>query len=1231
MASNVQKKRPRERTRFFSAKLARTYPKPRSVAMQSDGDGFDDYDDIFQKLESAMCDKDELDDGSSKTRDGRFISDTLPNERSGGDSNTTHRHGIVKSYFKMDMPYYSVLKHFELPETIISDIRYFSFPIIPAGDIVCLIKKQKTYGSSIVDMDWTTFTNSLFVKMYEYQTFVLSCYNRFDLSSPKNVESLLSQFNKGVCSCVGTKYCETTRIEDIMKNEIALDLSKRDVEPAFKCPMFFGRILVVLNILYNALNNYAYWFRLKKNAVKTVHLDGYANVRTKVSIKESSCVTISVIYKTIATIHHFLKPVQLLCMRDVFREDPELVANISTIYGSTFTSKADTILKNAISARGDCFFDHLKMSDIMHVVRSCYTYGPMVDITIVWRTFLECLRLKMVHTLFDAFENVNDVPHLRYCISDADFKSELAHFEKELFPENDVEQPDEISDSDGDVLVETMDVCDTVVAYVDESIDDEHHLEPNILQKIERKGRAPSLVGFKKTITDTDVFMEDDTTVKTDESVEKIKSFGIDETTSMTIDVDNNDDQNQPVDVTCSMVSNCLPMDEPSVDDDDDGGENDVVWMANDLAHLYYGFFTSYSFGFFGNLYDIPKKRLFDLSVFGYYDTNAMIRKQNIHHSLSLFLKLWSGFKLLNPSDMLRTELRNKYVTLHVSRDDVNWFLCEGEALNIHRRLTTDPERMLDKMYANMAKQIKDAGSKQPMSILKDVKNDSAYRGFLDWLRLYAATSCISVDVDKFFTNKCPRSLHYEQWLSAKSSDGANWFEQSNFPFIYMHNGRYNVFYNGHHIYRHDCPVALIQTINYLTCESFEERRVVVDFNIDIDNHKYVASMRDFWNRIKKSIFDKKLDDFCDIDESRVTIMMRALYVVANASKSHDVHCYDSGDYLNMFERIISHYYVIYHVPEQIRCSSEFGELLFSCGMNLNPTTTSKNDSNGDRRDDDVATQRFDVNGDFLNELLSRNFGLKYASDACDEETIREKETKLAFYDNMSRIFKKYLHPNHMPKEQDFANTVNDLFDGHAGVLKKTSSVGDTCYDALATWIVICLEYNDDPDLKKRIKNGLTTSLENLLRWFYEKSVYTNEDVVERMRKGDVEDSVLKEDKRKAAAMANQRIEVEMDANASFYANIYADAFDEPFSKNSRESDVVKRHTTAAANADSKNDSMIEGGTLYEKDFESFSRHDIGVYMKTDDQLAFLDDLKRCVEPLKSLRSWIIDYNYLSK
>lgn len=1141
-----------------------------------------------------------------------------------------------KVAFKIRSDYCSYLNHTTVPLVTVNDMRHFELPPIPANDVLCLIKKQNAYGSSTVDLAWTLFMNKLFVNMHKYQCFISSCYNRCCMNDFNRVSTMLSDFKNGKCVCAKERGCDNFSLDRVFELPLVADLSKdEETFTVFECPRFFGRICILMGLFYQQLNHYAYWLRLKKNAIKSVFLEGYTNVVANISVKEKRCVGITVLYNTLVMLHSFLSPLQSVAMAQTNASHPEMMETVFDVYASAFTNKAQKILSESVKRDGSTFFDRLKLSEIMHIVRSCYTYGAMVNGSSGWWYFLESLKFKIAHMLSDVFEtNVLDVPHLRVDITNLDFKYETEVVKNIIFRNRKKKQPhSSITLKKSRIIVKKApidnDDDEDARDKMSDFSEEKDAKRPMFLKQSDVDDILNSLssrcdsASKNKNIIDEDVvglfyekslnLFENSQETKHIEStmIEKIKdpdlkteeSFGMDTSTKFDVVEEAAYDDGG---------------DRGDVEDDDDVPE--ALLMGNEAAHLYYGFFSSFSAGYFGEMVDIPKRKLFDLSVFDKYDTIMMKRKIKCHHDLALFFKLWSVFKLLNPSNVLRTEIRNKYVSMHVSRDDVNWFLCEGDLLDLKRRLTTDPERMLDKMYAMMAKQIKDNGSKKPYDIYKNLKNDSAYRGFMDWLRLYTATSCISVDVNKFFTKTCSKTLHFEQWISSKGDhDGAEdkkWFEQCHFPFIYMHNGRYNVFYNKCQIIRINVPLALIQTIEYLISDLMGTSSSSVDFDINFENHENILKMRCFWMDVIFILKNQDRKNLLKYDVHFIQNMVKALYIVTNASKVSDVHCYDNGDYLGTFENICAHYYKKFALDEKLIYSSLFNRTLSSAHSNDPENDVKKNDETLERSD--VVN---DIDHVFLNRIVSRNFNCSLYSETTVRSDIpNPSERKERFENNMREALQ-----NLDRSEYATRSVLDCLFD-----IGDNSEVHldnhDTAYETLATWVMLCLEYNDNPELKKKIKFGLEGSIKNIVRWYYEKSVYTNEDVSERMQKGEVEESVLKEDKRKAERMSRESMVLDPVAVDVYYKNPY---------ESSNTPETLRKHKHATTNPDKDGDDDASGslGTadyvLYEDDFEAFSRQDIGVYMKSKEQIDFLENLKRCIEIFKDLQNSITNYEHI--
>jgi hypothetical protein len=984
-----------------------------------------------------------------------------------------------------------------------------------------------------------------------------------------------------------------------------------------------------MGLLYEQLNHYAYWLRLKKNAIKSVFLEGYTNTETNIYVKEQRCVGITPVYKTLAMLHAFLLPLESFAMAKSKEAHPDMMDKMIDIYFSNFTNNAQKILTERVHMDGFNFFDRLTFSEIMHVIRSCYTYGAMINGSSFWLSFLECLKFKLAHILSDVFDDVVlDVPHLRNDITDTGFNYETNIVKKIIYQKkrtqktlkdnikNDKKTPFEVEKKE-----RPGNVCDEkTVDYVDtEALEQESYILSATCDSSSKK---------KTTIVDEDLCLLSDTNnsmiVET-----KVTTTTCTEPIHLNTEmIEEEEKENTMVDVQHAVEDM-----HGLIAGDDDGGNGDAdgitededgesLWMGNDAAHLYYGFFSSFSVGYFGEMTDIPKKKLFDLHIFDKYDTETMKRKIKCHHDLSLFFKIWSGFKLLNPSNVLRTEIRNKYVAMHVSRDDVNWFLCEGDLLDLKRRLTTDPERMLDKMYAMMAKQIKDDGSKNPFHIYKDCKNNSAYRGFMDWLRLYTATSCISVDVDKFFTKMCSKTLHYEQWISSKGitgeSEDKKWFEQRHFPFIYMHNGRYNIFYNGQQLLRNDVPLALVQTVEYLISKSLEISSCSIDFDINFENHENIKKMQSFWIDVTNILKKKDRRDLLKYDVDTITNMTRALYIVANASKVLDVHCYDNGKYLETFENICAHYYKKNNLEEKLIYSSLFNRTLSNVSS-IDPEHATNSESS-EFAHPDVTN---DLDHVFLNRIIHRNFNCCLYADTTTRSNIPDVcERKDRFKNNMSNTL-SYLN---CPK-YDCDNVLDCLFDigdNMDGYLDNN----DTAYETLATWVMLCLEYNDNPELKKKIKFGLVGSIKNIIHWYYEKSVYTNEDVSDRMQKGEVDESVLKEDKRRAEKMEREALILRPETVYVFYHGANHD-----LKTNDTKKKILKKEKKEEKKATTTSTATTETNNyiLYEDDFEAFSRQDIGVYMKSQEQMDFLNNLKRCIEIFKNLQNSVTNYDYIYK
>jgi hypothetical protein len=946
-------------------------------------------------------------------------------------------------------------------------------------------------------------------------------------------------------------------------------------------------------------------------------------------------------------IHSFFKNIHRACILTENTNINERISNnfklsnILDIYGSAFTNKADDVLKRATSSSSDAFFfDSLKMSEMMNVVRSCYIHGSMINMTDDWRWFLECVKYKLITYCFDVFgeeSSLMDVPYMRLSVSEEEYRHESDIVESALFEYNrcktslPTRESIEKDDIRASVAIEHMvahvDLRDRAIEKTSESRDANiATVDPmaipsktaRVIDRLEGDGFNALKTNRQRqksdTITDSDVVLfenrqADDMLVEEPEERETKNDDTMQTRTDALKIEDDDDDRSQ------------------GSSEDDDSVESGEAFACCEHFYTYAGLFANHAFGLSGALSNLKCKRLFDLNIFDQYGTKMMRRKQDIHHGLTLFLKFWGGFKLLNPSDMLKTNIRSTYLSYHVSRDDVNWYLVEGTVLDVKRRLTTDPERMLDNMYAKMSKQIKDFASKKPTLILSKLKNDPVYRGFLDWMRLYVASSCVSVGVDKFFTPECKNVLHFENWIGSK-----NWFEQKNFPFIYMHNGTYNVFYNGCQIYCRDVPSVFVQTVNYIVSDKFSMSQFYEDFEISEENEKYVEKVVSFWTDALTIVSEKTFDLLIRYDEIVIINMMKATFLLSNASKQFDTHCYESPDYIALFDRVLMFYYVQYHIDENVRFSSkftkeihryEFDDRFANKGSEFEPTDT-----------------LYNLDFDTLNSGLSQNFGIRVSDLISGDE---DEEEKCATNENTDRYATSYENLMRYMCEsdarRDSRNTHEDnakrILEGFSNPKKsKPTTSYDTCYESLATWLLLSLEYSDNPDLKKKIKSGLIESMTNLVKWYYEKSAYTNEDVIDRMTKPDIDEKLLKEDKKRAKQreMMSKYKNEELTATSEFYKNTHTnDDASRGYAKRAK-------HKKANRRAKSKNDPKDKIGTdviidfeNYENDFESFKRQDIGIYYKSEETVRFLDDMSRCVTMFDDLKRWILDYDYLIK
>lgn len=954
---------------------------------------------------------------------------------------------------------------------IFNDLVKLKLPSIPSKDVDYVIKQPKSFGASSIDEVWVNYATVLYGCIMKMQLFSQAVFVTLIRRGGGNfmgtISSYLYDYKFNGEACVD-RHCNCNIKRQCMDVDIYASVLAVDVH--VECPLFLIRCYALSLKMYDVLQTYAFWLSQKRNASKYCEFDGYVNNNTGVFIVGEKASLTQQVYKTICGLRKICRIVEFHPSKDniyavssIYNASIQLTDLVAYQYGGLL-SDAKHIIKSAYDLKNHDFVKSADLLTVMKLIRSYYVCGNTMRTTSSWRWFIEKLKDRLSIMLTDIFDvKILNVKHLVIEVEPG-YTSKIFKNVKSLL--NFCSLSEDISGNEKSNANSMVDVNPNselinpeILSAVMEVEDDK--MDCDIVNKIDNIGKK------KNNISNVGEFSKknegaNQNTHTSEMEVENNVSDSLNtpaevNVSGVRIDDENDNDDNNEVDyIGMTKLFNKIVIDtttQPIQDEkkkkpkpSDRTPELYPKRTGSDHLLSYMGYFDANSYETYGFLNKIPTEMFYTSSFYKTRGNKYIQHRKSFANALVLYFKLWFKFKIFNASEQLETDVRKHYIKSFVSKYDVRWYEYEGKnALETSkRRVTVDPERMLDRMYCSLGKTIKDEAHAELLELHDNHRTSSRFGGFSDWYRISVASSSISTQIHKFFATDSSYVLHQNQWMANMA-----WFNDKDFPFLYYHDGKYKVYFNGKNINYTSHPSDFKKLIDEMMSDDFDLSEFMVSRTIDASYTDKIKSVINFWISTRKAIIEKNMVYFSELRKDAIDSFMRVTIYFVNRIAETDEHCYDDDGTMGIFDAITAEWY------SEIHNGGEYSQSYIEGGASYQP-----------KSDHDFGNISFDYN-----RLFGECIPLDYNLDENIEDIITDKTIR------------------------DYENTsFDDIFKSS----KKCRSY-DTAYETLSVWIMLILDYKTEPKLVNNVKYGLRNSIKGLIVWCDKMTAYSNADVLSKM------------------------------------------------------------------------------------------------------------------------------------